>query len=98
MTGVNIVMSKIFSEFLQQIEDAKRRIGIVTVYDANGPLYFGRLVAWNPQNLTIVLEDALNIKENKEIPKVVVRGDIVKRVEFEGWRRTEKYVKGSSID
>ena len=78
-------VSEILAEFLSYMETVKcrpERDEWVVVFDANGPLYGGKLRAYNPQNLTLFLQDATCLRDGRRLPKVVIRGDIVKRIEY----------------
>jgi len=75
----------ILSEFLSYMESMKcslERDEWTVIFDANGPLYGGKLRAYNPQNLTLFLQEATCLRDGRRVPKVVIRGDIVKRIEF----------------
>ncbi|RLE70513.1 MAG: hypothetical protein DRJ37_06395, partial [Thermoprotei archaeon] len=54
----------------------------VIVYDSYGALYIGRLAGIDPTNLNVFLVNALNVRSNYVINKVLVRGDVVKRIEY----------------
>lgn len=64
----------------------------VVVFDAAGPLYGGQLRAYNPQNLSVILHNVTCLRDGRRFPKVLVRGDIVKRIEWMPRSQYEKYV------
>ncbi|RLE78799.1 MAG: hypothetical protein DRN04_18185 [Thermoprotei archaeon] len=63
---------------LKSIKDYEK----VVVFDSYGPLYVGKLAGIDPVTLNIFLYNAYSIRGDYTVPKVLVRGDIVKRIEY----------------
>ena len=63
---------------LKSIKDFEK----VIIYDNYGVLYIGKLVGIDPTNLNIFLTNAFNVRENYVVKKVLIRGDVVKRIEY----------------
>ena len=67
--------------FLTTLKSIKKHEKVV-VYDSYGPLYIGRLAAVDPTTLNVFLLDAYNVQKDYTVPKVLIRGDVVKRIEY----------------
>jgi len=77
-------MNKLRQEFIANLVTLKsiKNYEKVVVYDREGALYIGRLAGIDPTNLNVFLVNALNIRGNYVVSKVLVRGDVVKRIEY----------------
>ena len=70
-----------FMVFLATIKCVKNHEKVI-IYDSHGPIYVGKLVGVEPSNLNVILYNALNTRSSHVVPKVLIRGDVVKRIEY----------------
>ena len=77
-------VNKLRQEFIANVITLKsiKEYEKVIVYDSHGALYIGRLAGIDPTNLNVFLTNALNVRSNYVVSKALVRGDVVKRIEY----------------